>query len=418
MWLICDYMQRRLFLTVKGDYFELRFFMLTALFFQFLSACSSDEHNATISESPENDTVDSVDESDTVGSSDDSDARLSHVRDADSDGHEDDCDDSDPTVYAYAAIDNDGDGYLGTLDDNDALCIGDEPIENLVPLPHNKWARLELMDCDDNNPELFEHVCIDADNDGYCGSHEDADLLCMGADIPVGYVKYDHHWLWYDDCNDSDNEIQLKRYLDEDSDGIVSYHSTECVSEEASNEKQIRYGLTGDDYDCNDSDAAICQYHPELFGDGVDSNCSKMEYLEGSAYCSQREKNCYTTQVLGSCAGVDIGISSVQATITCSEYASIQLANLGTEQFDSTLQIEYLSRMGEGGFIYDLGVVSYSDQLLSQPFLLDASLAPGQEVSLFFNKTISQICISPVEEEDCDLSNNVAKIPFEQVWCD
>ena len=385
------------------------FSILGVLSFLIVCACSFDEGNTGMSESTD---------SGNFSGSDDLETNSVRVRDADSDGHEDDCNDSDPTVYAYAAIDNDGDGYLGSLDYDDTLCIGDAPIDHLVPLPGNRWERLEKADCDDNDPMLFEHVCVDADNDGYCGSHEEEDLLCMGADIPAGYIKYDQYWLWYDDCNDSDSDVQLIRYPDDDSDGIVSHQSTECVPEDASNEKQIRFVLDGDNYDCDDSAAAIAQYHPELFGDGVDSNCSGFENLVGTVFCSQREKNCYISENIGTCTGVDIGISKIIATNTCSEFASVEIANFGVEPFNSTIQVDYLSYIGEDAFIYDFGQVFYPAQVFSRPFFLDASLAPGQEVRLFFDKTISEISISSSMEEDCNPSNNTAKIPYEQIWCD
>jgi hypothetical protein len=86
------------------------------------------------------------------------------------------------------------------------------------------------LDCDDDNPLLFnkQKVWVDADGDKYVNGYKS---LCIGTSIPTGYIL-EADILGYRDCNDADPSVWKTMTLFFDGDGdkhVAGLKNSYCV---------------------------------------------------------------------------------------------------------------------------------------------------------------------------------------------
>jgi hypothetical protein len=251
---------------------------------------------------------------------DDTGEDTGELQDLDGDGWagDDDCDDSDPAVHPDAeercnGVDDDCDGEVDEdatdaaifYADVDADGYGDPDTSALACEQADGWTTVD-GDCDDNDDSIFpgaDEYCDEADND--CDGEVDEDAIdadtlygdededgygdptqpVTSCEFPFGYVGDDS------DCDDSDAAVHpgadescngidddcdgevdeedavdaATWYADVDSDGYGDMASTTAACGQPS-------GFVGNDFDCDDGDAAVSPDADEICN-GMDDDC-------------------------------------------------------------------------------------------------------------------------------------------------
>jgi hypothetical protein len=105
---------------------------------------------------------------------------------------------------------------------------------------------------------------LDADGDGTVVGQT---AECLPLPLPPGYTTSPHY---YADCDDSDPELQTRRYWDGDGDG---YAPPDAEATCLPMEQRDPHYVVAPGGDCDDADPLVNGGMPEQRGDGVDSNC-------------------------------------------------------------------------------------------------------------------------------------------------
>ncbi|MUP43670.1 hypothetical protein FLP08_13890, partial [Gramella aestuarii] len=163
----------------------------------------------------------------------------------------DDCDDSDkainPETVWYIGVDNDGDGFIGSVDSTTQCAFPGTGYSATSPA---------MTDCDDSNkdlaPDTVWYKGVDADGDTYFGSTTSV-VSCAspGADYSLTEPATD-------DCDDSDKAINPDTvwYIGVDADGDGFFGSVDSITQCAS--PGTGYSNTSPAVtDCDDSDKNV-----------------------------------------------------------------------------------------------------------------------------------------------------------------
>jgi hypothetical protein len=116
---------------------------------------------------------------------------------------EGDCDDENANAWIMITVykDADMDGYI--IDERKNVCWKDEPWPDPAYI-QKKFSK--GIDCDDSNPNVWRKVNVRVDKDGDGFPSTGTIKLCIGDNLPDGYML-DGPDLTYD-CNDNDKSVQ------------------------------------------------------------------------------------------------------------------------------------------------------------------------------------------------------------------
>jgi hypothetical protein len=324
-----------------------------------------------------------------------------------------DCAPCDPTRYRNMDVDDDGDGVPNGGRMVGAICVGAE-----IP-PGFTTGR--GSDCDNANPALFQKICLDADQDGWCAPKSE---ICVGQEIAPGYrlSAYDDSF----DCDDSDPTRQQYRFYDDDGDGdrADSAHPSACAEAIYSGPFSLGY-LSGGD--CDDHDPTVSCSTVDLLFDGRDTNC---DGDDGSAQCSQMNNAsalcpCWprdTCRVASTCSDrADLNIVDVEpSSLACSEcsYPYLQTPDAGLAIDDGGQNARVLL-VNSGGAVFD-GTLVVGDRNNTYPSLeTRLVLAAGESRIFDICRLAGSVKFEIVSGDDCLPDNNYATIPVQpSMWGD
>ncbi len=173
----------------------------------------------------------------------DSDGDADGDTDGDSDGDADGDTDGDSDGDSDGDTDSDTDTDTDTDSDTSPVCVdsdGDGYGANCTDGP----------DCDDTDDSVHEILNVYRDGDGDTYGAGDPLRLCVGADLPAGYVDNNT------DCNDTDENVfqNLPGYVDGDGDSYGA-GTEELVCTGAT----LPEGYVADNTDCDDTSATVYQ---------------------------------------------------------------------------------------------------------------------------------------------------------------
>lgn len=308
-----------------------------------------------------------------------------------------DCDDRDPNAFQLVYPDEDGDGYR--LAGKSGFCVGEN-------LPDHTTLNDE-NDCDDTDRETWWTICLDQDGDGYCRSET---LTCGGDTWPAGYILHENR---YDDCDDMDSQLQRYGYEDRDGDRERSVTPTLCLPEDYPERYVFEYGA-----DCDDENPLIATYRPDLFEDGVDSNCDGQDGFEQICdpnepwNCDCRQENeTDESETLSTTCPDGIDLSLIDMT-TCGGYCLghsvyITIANQGGVAMSGEILIVYTSHSINDAY------VSISPESASPEHLqttISVTLSPGEFRHVVIDPECRGVSVQALYFEDCYPYNNAAVV--------
>lgn len=197
-----------------------------------------------------------------------------------------DCDDNAKVIWkmGLAYIDKDEDGYSDG-DNTGTVCLGSTGYN---PPGYVMKERRLGIDCDDNNPNIYESHTYYKDNDG--DWYDDGTIVrCAGFDMPPGYQSF----TLGKDCNDNDNNVTAVNtyYKDSDGDGYDDGSITRC-SGGTPPQGYIRNTRGKDCDDNNNNRWHTGTYYVDADGDGRPGNktpvyfCNTFPAPAGYTYAS------------------------------------------------------------------------------------------------------------------------------------
>ncbi len=152
---------------------------------------------------------------------------------------------------------------------------GDEPCTDQDGDGYFLEAECGPVDCDDSSPGLYQQVALHADSDGDGFGAVEAEQLCVGDQLPVGYTEN------ADDCDDQDPNayVAITAFIDGDKDGYgAGAGSIHCTEGEA----PAGYSLFDNDCDDNDPNSfEFCDSCVDADGDGYYAHCDAYVTLNG-----------------------------------------------------------------------------------------------------------------------------------------